>query len=379
MANYPLFQSALSSAPFPGTMADTSTPTPASGSQPLQSPYVFPNEQEIVANEAEYERQRRERLANWEQQAVALETQMRGLQNAKWSKHPDSNRWVRRQRLGLNGNKDAEPPEMMYQRFQAISHMQNQLNTIREQIRLESQPSPFETARQQEMGKAFAEKAEIEARLGLLNQFNEMLPEGQRLPPDSILNLALNPTAGTKGRYGDVEDDPIKRGTAAAGLGAAAGSAAADDPSIPEPLKNLVRLGAGQDAKVRQEKREKGDEDNFPVLGLFKSPGEFLGKMHEQFRLNRDQEGFYHMEKYTAPGNIPGTTETRERKAFSKEEDKANRAAIASQYPGYEKFFPNFVEKGFTDVPNTSPADEGQKDVQTQATRAKIRALTQGK
>jgi len=379
---YPLFQSAISSStPFPGTYAETASPTPAGSKeqQPQESAYEAPSLENIQEDQRAYEADQKRKLADLSVSRAQLLRQRMMAQNMKWSKHPNSSRWVRRQALGLNGNKDVEPPEMMYKRMQHVERMTDQIHAIDEQIRLTSQLSPYTESRLKELGDLDAKEVDVQRQMDFLNDvINPALVEMGKDPldPDTVYTLARNRTASPQGRYG--ENDPIKRGIDAAKLGAEATAAAADDPSIPEPLRNIVRLGAKQKA-IEDAKKDKENSPDLPVLGLYKQPKDLYGAMHTDFKDMLNTDGYYHMEPYEVPSPMPGMpAQKRERKAWSKDEIKQARAAVATRYPGYEKYFPNFVEKGFTDIPNPSAAGD-QKDLDIQALRARLKAQAQAK
>jgi hypothetical protein len=172
------------------------------------------------------------------------------------------------------------------------------------------------------------------------------------------------------------EQDPIKAATAAAELGAKAGDVSGD-PTIPAPMRSFVGAGAKQGARVRAEKKsDDAAADATPVLGMFKNPGQLNTAMHQDFKDLLNTDGYFHMEKYETGDTLRPEGE---RRAWSKDEIKNARAAVATRYPGYEKYFPNFVEKGFTDAPVDIPAAD-QKDVTVQQKRAALKAkLAQAK
>jgi hypothetical protein len=368
--SWPLFQSSLSSTPFSGTMAETSTATPA-GELP-QTP---------VANEmpgASGDRARAEKLKSSAALDTAIQTSselLKHLNDMKWSKHPKSARWVRRQRLGLNGNKDTEPPEMMYRRFQAMSEVGRNLQTLLEEKRLLESPSPGEAAaldtKGREQEKAAAAAIERERRTATVSEIEKL--QGHPMDPNVRAQFieggyGLDKAAG--------EQDPIKAATAAAELGAKAGDVSGD-PTIPAPMRSFVGAGAKQGARVRAEKKsDDAAADATPVLGMFKNPGQLNTAMHQDFKDLLNTDGYFHMEKYETGDTLRPEGE---RRAWSKDEIKNARAAVATRYPGYEKYFPNFVEKGFTDAPVDIPAAD-QKDVTVQQKRAALKAkLAQAK
>jgi hypothetical protein len=116
------------------------------------------------------------------------------------------------------------------------------------------------------------------------------------------------------------------------------------------------------------------------VLGLFKNPAELNRAMHQDYRDALQQEGNYHWEKYKIPSPLgPQFSTEGQRKAWSPEEIKNARAQVATRWTGYEKYFPNFVEKGFTDVPAAPEAKPGaapsaqQGDVSVDSIRSRLR------
>ena len=254
---YPLFQSALSSTPFSGTMADTSTPTPADGSQQQQAPYVSPEQShaDLLAKEEADARQRQVTLQALGQQKQERLAEIARVKNLQWVGRPTS-KLARRQRTFLNGNdpRNLEPPEMMYQRLKILEQMHGDVQKIDDQIRMASQLSPYEEALRRNSGEEQAKTEYTQREIDYLN--NVVNPALQKigkppLDPDTIYEMARNRTASPKGRYGEV--DPIKQLTDAARYGDTvdkSGIALAPEG----PLRLAAAAGHAQGERVRTEK-----------------------------------------------------------------------------------------------------------------------------
>lgn len=322
-------------------MADTSTPTPMG--QMTQAPQ---------ASEMPGDAGNRERLRKIQEDRTLIHQQLKIIQQMKWT---PTNKWGEAVHVALNG-KNIEPADMMYKRFGAMNDLLQRDATLAEEERHLVTPNPIT---QQNVAEA--------TDRGRRTSFVDSIDEQHKvlgLPPVPAeiryqfieKGISLN-EAAAKGGAGD----EIKGLIDAANLGEKVGSAGVP----PLDLKGKTGLAASAGAKNAEKVREdKTKEDNatLPVLGLFKKPGELLSAMHTDFRDTLNTDGYYHMEKYEAPGAVPGMTETRERKAWSKEETKNARAAVAARWPGYEKYFPNYIEKGFTDIPPIDP-NQGGLDV----------------
>jgi len=258
-----MFQSAISSTPFSGTMAETSTETPA-GTLP-QTP---------VANEmpgASGDRARAEKLKSPAALDAAIKQfsdLLQWLDQRKWSRHPNSKNWQEKmakwQRLGLSGNEDREPPEMMYQRVKAMTDVAGKLQTLLEEKRILESPGPGEAAaldtKGREQEKAAAAAIERERRTATVSEIEKL--QGHPMDPNVRAQFieggyGLDKAAG--------EQDPIKAATAAAELGAKAGDVSGD-PTIPAPMRSFVGAGAKQGARVRAEKKE-SDADSKKYAG----------------------------------------------------------------------------------------------------------------
>ena len=380
---YPLFQSAISSStPFPGTYAETASPTPAGSKeqQPQESAYEAPSLENIQEDQRAYEADQKRKLADLSVSRAQLLRQRMMAQNMKWSKHPNSSRWVRRQALGLNGNKDVEPPEMMYKRMQHVERMTDQIHAIDEQIRLTSQLSPYTESRLKELGDLDAKEVDVQRQMDFLNDVINPALVGMGkdpLDPDTVYTLARNRTASPQGRYGAVDDEVAKL-TAAAKYGQEAGPGGVDLVKD-GPLRLAAKAGANNAIRIRKEKGlESNPEDKFPVLGIFKSPGEMLRTMHSDFMANRKLDEYSEPDEIEVPSSMPNFPPVKKQiRKYTKELDRMNRIEVASHYEGYEKYQPNYIEKGLLDVPNTPSPD--QKDVDVGATRARLKAQAQAK
>ena len=358
---YPLFQSAISSStPFPGTYAETASPTPAGSKeqQPQESAYEAPTQEDIQRDQASYEANQKRELDHLSVQRAQLLRQRMMVQNMKWSKHPESSRWVRRQALGLNGNKDVEPPEMMYKRMQHIDRMTDQVKAIDEQIRLTSQLSPFTSARLAEAGKDEANQLDINVQLSRWNKVNEALPDDMKLPPDTILALAQNPTASTSGRYG--ENDPIKALTAPAEAGYKYGKGIIDLlPKSGQPAGAVGANRADEDNARKASEKSKADKPTYTAYQLFNMAGMAYRQILAAIPKTGDEE-------YMTT-NLVGDPVKQTRKVHNEDDMKKARVQVQMMMPPeFMEAFPTYVKEG-EGAPPTIDAlkagDQGQKDV----------------
>ena len=245
---WPLFQSSLSSTPFSGTLADTSTETPA-GALP-QTPQA--NEAPGVSGN----RARAEKLQSQDVLNSAIDQErsiMQHLEGLRWSNHPNSKNWNRRLGVSLNGNRDVEPPEMMYKRYEAIAMHGRNLQSLLEEQRLGNQLSPFEQAYLAETGKNIGEQQQVVDRQRSFEVVNARIKEQKaaglipldthEFTPDEIAILSLNPTANVRGKEGGVAspEDLVKQATASAAAGRALGPGGID--LLPSNQRPAARAG----------------------------------------------------------------------------------------------------------------------------------------
>jgi len=366
--SWPLFQSSLSSTPFSGTLADTSSPTPA-GELP----------QVPQANEApgpSGDRARAEKLKSSEALDAAIQQHselLKHLNDMKWSKHPESDRWVRRQRLGLNGNKDTEPPEMMYQRFKAMSEVGRNLQTLLEEKRLLNQPSPEEAAMQEGIAKLTVHGIEVSDRKRKVDEANVTLrsmglPE---IPPDKALAFSENPTANISEK-GNGPEDAAKAIKAAQDIG---------QQATPEGITHLPlsMQGPAGDAlkaaeKVRLEKKT-SEADKTKVAGYpdLKSLRNALNSAYDRHAetLKTEEEG-------TGMVINPLTFQREKgvviRKELTPEAATKARQMALDEFPGAENIpeLKNYVAG--------KPVVAGeQKDVSVEDIRARLKAKAAAK
>ncbi len=362
MADYPLFQNALKdSTPFGGTMADTSTPTPQ-GTQPQVQP---PLPQTPQANEMPGQSGDRVRLDKIQQDRALLHEQMNYVATHRSTfKNP----WHYAFELAISGK--TETPSAAYERLTMLNRMLTVDAGLAQEERLLNQPSPTQLA----INDQAAGRERRAADMNFLDRFYKSRglpnPVSQEIQMQYIeKGYSLNEASANQG-----EDDILKAIQAGVNIGQDAPEAV---PLIPEgTARKAGEAGAKESALARQRKatedaKKKSDEERFPVGGLFKSPGELLTHMHTDYRDELNTEGNYHWEKYEVPDPIfPNRTQTKERKAWNADDKKQARAAVAAKYQGiYEPYFPNFVEKGFTDAPQLPP----QEDVDVQKIRKSLR------
>lgn len=363
MATFPLFQSVeKDSTPFAGTMADTSTPTPM-GTQP-QVPEV-PEANELPGNSGD-----RVRLEKIQQDRQLIANQLNTLKTMRWV---NKNNWSRRFNLALTGQ-DMEPAQMMYKRYEAMEGLLRIDAQLAQEERILTEPSPVD--------QAAGKEARDRERRSQQMQFYETFASanGIPLPPQwqLIKTNYIETSYGLKEAITKPEDE-IKGLIDSAQLGEEVGEEGVTQLGITGKKGIAATYGARQDKKERDEKN--ADEgDNFPVLGLFKKPNELFQALHKDYQDQLNVDGYFHMEKYDAPSDIPGVTKKLERRAWSPEDKKNARAAVAARWPGYEKYFPNFVDKGFTDPTpiDTPPVDPKQDDVNKIKLREDLKKRAQG-
>ena len=263
--SYPLFRSAIaSSTPFSGTMADTSTPTPADGSQQQSAPYVSPEQTqaELLAKEASDAKVRQQTLQGLTQQKQQYVAEISRVSNLRWVGSPAKNKWIRRQRAFSNGNdpRIIEPAAMMYKRLEVIDQLHKDVQKIDDQIRMASALSPYEEAYRRNFGEEDAKLVADQRESDYLhNVVNPQLVKAGKPPldEDTIYTLARNRSASPQGRYAEV--DQAKQLTDWARYGDLV------DPSgvklAPEGApRTAAAAGHAQGESVRVEKKANADK-----------------------------------------------------------------------------------------------------------------------
>ena len=212
---YPVFTSALSSTPFSGTMADTSTPTPA-GSLPQ-----VPEATELPGASGDMERAKKQ-VANIDQTVSQLDEAMRFLQQAHYY---SGSKWQKRLALGLHGKSDIEPPALMYKRFQMLNDLASTRSQYMDEKRRLIEPGPYEKAMLEQSGKDAANHLQVIERQRYLEGTNDIIrkakaagmipPDTREFTPDMIAILSLNPQASANSSTGTPEDMAKRAGVLA--------------------------------------------------------------------------------------------------------------------------------------------------------------------
>lgn len=355
--SYPLFQSAISSAPFGGTMADTSTQTPA-GALP-QMPQ---------ATEAPGSSGNRERAKKIGQDIEAIRAEAGRIQSLKYV---SKSHWGRRLEIAMNGG-DMEPPALMYKRFEAVSALRNQEAALLQEQRLLEQDSPFDRALAEGKGKDAADALVRSERRRQIEEVNAHLVAAKlpEIPEATRLAFEWNQTTNIS-KSAD-EQDPIKALTGAAGLGAATNADFASDKLIPEPLRAAVRAGAKTAEKTRADKK-KSDDEKGKYAG-FDTLTQLTSAVDKKFDDIKKEQGLEVQEKVIGKDPLTQMPVERSRTVLSKEgAAEARRRALAA-YPGAEKFLPNYAEQA-----SAQPTNDAQKDLTPEQKRAALKAKLQGK
>jgi hypothetical protein len=349
MATYPFFQKAISdSTPFSGTMADTSTPTPEGmATQTPQAP---------VATEAPGEAGNRERLRKIQADRGLIQQQLEFVAKARTTR---TNPWSLAIHMALEGHIGKESAGETYHRYAIMNDLLKNDAQLAEEERLLTTPNPAV----QKTGDEAADRQRRAADMNFLDRFNR--ERGLPQVPQEIQiqyiekGYSLNEAAAKAGKGGD---DEIKGLISAANAGQEVGPEGVSALGLTGRMGDVAAAGAKHAEKVRQEEAErkaKEDSGALPVLGLFKKPSDLFAAMNTDLRTTLDDEMYYTIVKTET---LDPMGKPMERKTRNAAQLKAARADVASRWPGYEKYFPNFVEKGFTDVPVVDPA-QGDVDV----------------
>lgn len=350
--SYPLFQNALrDSTPFSGTMADTSTPTPE-GQQTQVS--VTPQ-----ATESPGPSGNQERLRKISEDRGLIQQQLRILSTMRYV---SADHWKDAANLALTG-KDMEPAGMLYKRHEAMQGLLKMDAQFAQEERLLTTQSP----QQQVATNAATDRERRAAEMNFLDKFNSErgLPpvpqeiQIQYIEKGNSLNEAVRKAGGS---------DEVKGLINAATLGSKVGPEGAGTLGLTGSQATAAAAGAKYGEKIRASKAS-GASGGLPVLGLFKAPNQLYSAMRQDFNQTVKQEQYLKLHKYKVPDSMnPTVMVDKERYIRHKDGDREARADVAARWPGYEKYFPNFVEKGFTDVPAVDP---GQDDVKTQRQQLK--------
>lgn len=338
--SYNTFQSALSSTPFPNTKADTTIPTPSGDL--TQTPTPTPSPTEMPGPSGDAERLRKIQAdRSLIQQQLQLVSQMRGTQVGPF-------RWTQAFTLALNG-REKEPASATYRRYGMMSELLNADAALAQEERLLTQPSPTQQA-------DMSDAADRERRRGFVDHINELhrqagLPE---IPLENAYQFIEKGYSLDQAVVKGAADDEVKKMISQANLGQEVGPEGLKSTGLTGRAADVAMAGAVHGEKVRREQKAK--DETLPVLGLFKTPGELLRAMNTDYQDGLRIQGNYHMEKTETLDPFGKPTE---RMAWTPEEKKSARAYAAARWDGYEKYFPNYIEKGASDVPTVNPEQQG--------------------
>lgn len=343
---YPTFQAALSSTPFSGTKADTSTATPVGLLPQTQQPTEAPG----LSGD-------RERLTKIQADRTLIQQQLHIISENRFAPMR-RNPWQLALTTALNGKQ--EPADATYKRYGIMTDLLKADAQLAEEERLLTTPNPTvqkdvsEGEGRKRRGAEMEWLAEFNRQRGLPQVPQEI--QIQYKEKGYSLNEAAAKASG---------DDEIKRIIGAANAGQEVGPEGVPSLGLTGRMADVAMAGAKHGEKVRKEKAEE-DSGALPVMGLFKKPGELFSAMQTDLNKTLEDEMYYTVKKTET---LDPMGRPMERKFRNAAQLKAARADVASRWTGYEKYFPNFVEKGFTDVPAIEPA---QGDVDVNAIRKKL-------
>ncbi len=378
--SYPMFKGV--SNPFPGTMADTSTPTPA-GQMPQapQQQYSSPIGPEDYGRFEAPAEQRPQAVTPNEQSQVndlaasrfKIHQEIDYWTNAQYYDEP--NLWKRLGKLALEPG--IEPAHLALKRQEKITDLYRQDSILAEQQRILQTPSGAESASIKEFDDRERRKAEI-FQLENLRRHMGLPPEDpSRLLQFYETGQAIRYPATGEGAAGDLslndKKDIVDLAHQVPATTAGRASIGLPPGSTGVPLVEQAQLQ--QRIKHDQDEADKVKEKQnavFPVLGKWATPGELLAEMEKRTKQNLDDPGIegvrpplHSFEKYTVTNEFDQDVE-RSMRVSSPEQWKQAREMTAKEslFKGYEKYFP-----GYVDFPPSPAVEPKQGDVQPTPTK----------
>lgn len=284
------------------------------------------------------------------------------------------NPWQMAFQLALEGHNPVEPPSGAYARVGMMTKLLEADAQLAQEERLLAHPDPHQ---QMQIDKA-ADRERRAAHMNFLDRYyQQVLKQPNPIPQENQILYIETGYGLVSGVERPGGEDEIKAKIAAANAGQEVGPEGVGTLGFKDPMfAAIAAAGAKHGEKVRTDK-EKAKEDTFPVLGQFDKPAGLFQAMMQDYRETVKGEPYTVFEPYKAKDPLTGLDVDKQRKVGpDKELQKQARAEVATRWPGYEKYFPNFVEKGFTDAPQVNPA---QGDVSVEKKRAELKAQAPAK
>ena len=320
---YPLFQNALTSTPFSGTLADTSTPTPA-GEVP-QAP---------VATEMPGTAGNNERIRKIVESLDLLEKTFKQVAEAKPA--PSQVSWQRRLRLAMHGVSPDDDTGAMYLKAKVLGELSGRMKELEEELRLQSRPSPQEAQAQKEA-------ADRERRAGEMNWYDRFRRSNTALPEIPIHKQEQYIESGYGlgvDEHGGPED-LLKKITGPAKAGADFGKGIVG--LLPKEDQAAATVGA-INAERERALRTKAEADD-KKYGGYKTLAQLKSATQGDYdRILRNMpETGTEKKVFSDPIDGPKLFDV---PAHSEADAKEARRRVAAANPALLKWIPDYVEQG---------------------------------